>query len=244
EVPKIAILMSGGEGTRLRPITYEIPKPLVPIQGKPTLEHIIDELFDEGVNEVVLTIGYKAEKIKEHFSKGDRKHLIDYSIEEKPLGTGGAMRQAFQKIKDKVSDNFMVVNGDSLIDINLKEMYALHKKHNALVTIAVKHFDDVTGYGVCVLDGDRIKLFAEKPDPKKTPSHMVNIGIYIVNKRIMDKFPKDGVFSFERDFLSNNTDKETICAYLSKGQFWPTDTMERYETAIFNWKDRKTREKK
>ena len=103
--------------------------------------------------------------------------------------------------------------------------------------------DDVTGYGVVVLDHDRIMEFVEKPDPKSAPSDIINIGIYILNKRISGKLPKEGTFSFERDFLSKNTGKEMICGFVSKGQFWPTDNMDRYEKAIFGWKDYKARER-
>lgn len=240
-VPKIAIINAGGEGTRLRPITYEIPKPLVPIQGKATVEHIVDELFHYGVEEVVLSIGYKAEKIMSHFDSTDKKHRIGYAIEQKALGTGGALKFAYKKIENKIEDDFLDVHGDSLIDFDLRGMYELHRKRDALVTILVKEVEDVTGYGVVVLDGDRITRFVEKPDPKNSPSKLINIGVYIISKKAMQLLPENEVFSLERDFFEKVVGKERMHAYVSEGQFWPTDNMDRYEKAIFGWKDHKAR---
>jgi len=243
DVPEVAIIICGGEGTRLRPVTYEIPKPLMPVQGKPTVEHKIDELFFRGVGEVVLSVGYKADKIMEYFYKTNKKHRIDYAIEKKALGTGGALKFAFEKIRQKDVKDFLLVNGDDMTDIDIAEMYALHKKNAALATVALKRVADVTGYGVAVLDGDRIMKFVEKPPNETTPSHLINIGTWILNIGIIPKLPKQEVFSFERDYISSSCEKEMICGYVTESQFWPTDTMERYEKAIFGWKDHKARGK-
>ncbi len=242
DVPKFAIILSGGEGTRLRPLTYEIPKPLVPVQGKAVLEHLVDELFYYGVEEVVLSIGYKADKIIEHFDKTDKKHRIDYAIEDRPLGTGGAIRFAYQKLKGKEADDFLCVNGDTLIEFDLAGMYRQHKKTNALATILVKEEEDVTGYGVVLLDGERIRRFVEKPDPKTTPSKLINTGEYIINKRIIEMMPDKEKVSLEKDVFERVVEKEPVYAYpLKNGQFWPTDNLERYEKAIHNWRDPKAR---
>ncbi len=241
DIPKIAILLCGGEGTRLRPLTYEIPKPLIPIQGKPTVEHIIEELHHQGVERMVITTGYKAEKIIEYFDNSDKKGMVDFVVEKHALGTGGALKFAYEKIKGQVKGDILGVNGDSLIDFDLADMYRLHRERDALVTILVKEVEDVTGYGVLVLEGDRVKRFVEKPDPRTAPSNLINMGIFIINKKAIQMLPDREVFSFERDFLEKAVETGRIHAYLTTGQFWPTDNMERYEKAIFGWRDHKAR---
>jgi NDP-sugar pyrophosphorylase family protein len=235
-VPKIAVIMAGGEGTRLRPLTYEIPKPLVPIHGKPLVEYIIEKLSDDGVEEIVLSIGHDAEKIKAHFSKAYKNKRLTYVVESKPLGTGGGLAFAYSKIKDRVEDNFLSTNGDTLTKYDLKAMYRLHKKRKALVTILVREEEEVSTLGVAELEGDMVKRFIEKPPPGTTTSKMVNIGTFLISKEAMSMMPGRDVFSFERDFLAKAVDTKRIHAYVTKGQYYTVDDFAKYEKAILNWK--------
>ena len=242
DVPKVAVILAGGEGTRLRPLTYEIPKPLIPVKGRPAMEQLIEELIYSGVERVVVSIGYKADKVMDYFNKTQLKDVIDYAVETKPLGTGGALKFALSKVGE---EDFIDINGDNLYDIGtgLKEMYALHKKEGAMATLALKEVEDVTGLGVIVMDGNRIAKFVEKPDPKVAPSHLVNIGFYIGSKsKILKAFPSEEAFSMERDVFEKNT-KNTLCGYVFKGDWRMTDNFQRYEDAIKNWKPLSERKK-
>ena len=164
---KTALILAGGEGTRLRPITYEIPKPLVPLHDKPIVAHIFDLLKKYGITEIILSVGYMREKIKNELGDGSRFGVkIRYVEEHKPLGTAGPLRLA----KDMLKSTFIVSNGDELKDINIMEMYEVHKRNNALVTIALTTVEDPSAYGVARLDGSRIVEFVEKPDRSKAPS--------------------------------------------------------------------------
>ncbi len=230
KAPKRAIILAGGEGTRLRPLTYEIPKPLVPVLGKPMLEYIIEELERNGVEEIILSIGYKAEKIQEHFDgkQSDFKARIRYSIEREKLGTGGAIKLALSTMH--VKEDMIVVNGDNLFRMDFKEMYSTHKRNKALATIAVFDVPDVTGSGVVVLEGDKVVSFIEKPDPKDAQSRTISTGIYIIDKSIADYFPAKEAFSFEKDFLHEYAEKGRIYAQRME-MFLTVNDMKQYREA-------------
>ncbi len=246
DMPKHAVIIAGGEGTRLRPLTYEIPKPLIPVKGKPIVEYMVRDLAKNGVNEVVLAIGYKADMIMDYFKDGAGYGIkISYSVENEIMGTGGAAKKAIEEHfikkmhgRDDGAElgDFLVVNGDNLYDINLKAMYRLHKAENAVVTILVKEVNDVTGYGVVTLEGNVIRKFVEKPDPEKAESHMINAGVYMLSAKALDMMPKRKKFSMEREFFQEIVDNEKMCAYVTDGQWFPADTLDRYEKAIMGWK--------
>ncbi len=230
EVPEIAIIIAGGEGTRLRPLTYDTPKPLVPICGKPLVEYTIDEIYRSGMREAILAIGYKAEKIEEYFEKNKRsiRVKLTYSVEKGKLGTGGAIKLAM-KIVDGHKD-LAVINGDNLFRLDFAAMYKRHLANKALVTIAIIRVDNVKGSGVVVLDGERITQFVEKPDPDKAPSHFISCGIYIVNSQIAKAFPDTDAFSFEKDVLEKLAAKGQIYAYPAE-VFYTVNDHEQYRKA-------------
>ncbi len=244
-MPRYAVIIAGGEGTRLRPLTYEVPKPLMPVKGKPIVEHILDALVHYGAKDVVLAIGYKADMIMDYFKDGSKFGInIMYSVESKTLGTGGAAKKAIEEhFKNGVNyesgigeNDVLIVNGDNLYDINLNEMYKMHKSENAIVTILAKEVEDITGYGVLTMDGNVVRKFVEKPNPANAESHIINAGIYILSAMAIEMMPDKEKFSMERDFFEDIVGREKICAYVSKGQWFPADTMERYEKAILGWK--------
>jgi NDP-sugar pyrophosphorylase family protein len=146
---KTAIILCGGEGTRLRPITYEIPKPLVPVHGKPIIEHIFDLLKKYGVTDIILSVGHMKEKILKEADGWSRLGLrIDHVAENRPMGTGGAIKIA----GNKLPKTFIVSNGDELKSLNIWDMYEMHKKNKALATIALTTVEDPSAYGVARLD--------------------------------------------------------------------------------------------
>lgn len=230
-----ALIVAGGEGTRLRPLTYEIPKPMVPVNGRPVLEHIIDELKRNGISKVYISVGYKAPSIIKHFEDYKVEGVnIECISETELLGTGGAIKQALSSMK--LGENVLVLWGDNLFKFNLGDMYDVHAKENALITFGLVEVPDVTGYGVVEMRGNEIVRFLEKPDPKTVSSRIINGGIFLFRKEIMQKFPEQRKFSIERDFFEKVIGKEKICGYVIGSEWYPTDNMERYQRAIEIWK--------
>lgn len=227
-----AVILCGGQGTRLKPITYEIPKPLLPVKGKPILENLIDLLKKYEINEVLFAVGHLKEKIKEHFGKGYNYGIrAEYLEESKPLGTAGPLKLA-EKLLDST---FIVSNGDELKDINIKEMLEQHKATKALITIALTEVADPSAYGVAKLDGNKIAEFVEKPSKDKAPSNFINAGFYIMEPEVLGYIP-DGFSMLEKDLFLKIAKLGRLYGYKFKGQWFDTGNMERYEEAIKNWK--------
>ncbi|MEM3839288.1 MAG: nucleotidyltransferase family protein [Candidatus Micrarchaeaceae archaeon] len=228
--PKSAIIIAGGEGTRLRPLTLETPKPLVPLFGKPVIQYIIEELDRQGVKEAILAIGYKAEKIQEYFEehKDSIPLSISYSLEKEKLDTGGALKLALKQAHS--GRDFFVINGDSLFKMDLAGMYRRHKANNAVITIAVIEATEVSGSGVVKINGEKVESFVEKPDPKKAQSHFINCGIYVVSREIEGFFPAKDSFSLERDVFEKLAAKGAIYAYRAN-VFYTVNNHEQYEEA-------------
>lgn len=231
--PKKAVILCGGEGTRLRPLTYEIPKPMVPVQGKPIVEHLIDLFKKYGIFEIVLSVGYLKDKVKTHFGDGSKYGVkITYIEENSPLGTGGPLRLC----KDIINETFIVSNGDELKNINIPEMIGkCHKPNNAIGTIALTTVQDPSAYGVAKLDGYKILEFVEKPPRGKAPSNLINSGFYVFEPEIFDFIPK-GASSLEKDVFPKLAKKGRLCGYPFSGQWFAVGNIDQYEIAIKNWK--------
>jgi len=232
-MPSKAFVLAGGKGTRLRPITYEIPKPLVPLQGRPILEHVIDLLRLYDVRDIVLSIGYLGERIKEYFS--DEKRLgvkITFVEEQEELGTGGPLRLA----KHLLKDTFIMVNGDNLINLDLYKMYQAHFENRAKATIALTTVSDPSSYGVVVLEGERIVKFVEKPHKGEAPSNLINTGLYLLEPSVCDMVPDGGTSFIEKDVFPKIAEKGELYGYLFSGQWFDTGTPERYAKAIKEWR--------
>ena len=230
---RTALILCGGKGTRLRPITYEIPKPLVPVHGKPIIEHIFDLLKNYGVTDIILSVGHMKEKILKEVDNWSRLGLnIDHIAESRPMGTGGAIKLA----KKKLPKTFIVSNGDELKNLNIMDMYETHKKSNALATIALTTVDEPSAYGVARLDGNRIMEFVEKPKKDKAPSNLINAGFYILEKEIIDMIPK-GFCSLEKEIFPKLAAQGRLFGFPFSGQWFDTGNLERYERALKNWKD-------
>jgi mannose-1-phosphate guanylyltransferase len=177
-----AMVLAAGLGTRLRPLTYELTKPMVPVLDRPVMEHILDLLEVHGITEVIANLHYFPEMIREHF--GER---ISYRFEEELLGTAGGVRECREFFGDEA---FLVISGDALTDIDLSAFAARHREAGGIATLAVKQVADTREYGVVLHDREgRITGFQEKPAPDEALSDLGNCGIYIFEPQIFDYFP-------------------------------------------------------
>jgi mannose-1-phosphate guanylyltransferase/mannose-1-phosphate guanylyltransferase/phosphomannomutase len=177
-----AMVLAAGLGTRLRPLTYEITKPMVPVLDRPVMEHIVDLLDRHGIDRIIANLHYFPDSIREYF--GDR---IEYRFEEELLGTAGGVRACAEFFGD---EPFLVISGDALTDIDLTALAARHRESGGVATLAVKKVPDTREYGVVLHDRDgRITGFQEKPAPEEALSDLGNCGIYVFDPKIFDYFP-------------------------------------------------------
>lgn len=224
---KIAVILAGGLGTRLQPLTDTIPKPLLPIQGKPLLEYIIQNLKLHGIKEIILSIGYRAEQIKNYFGNGSKLGVkINYCIEERPLGTGGAVKEAAKDINEP----FILVWGDNLMDIDYTELYYSYLQNKKIIAMTLTPREDVENFGVVELKGKIILKFVEKPKREEASSNLINAGAFIINPKCLKILP-EGKSSIEKDCFEKLASKGEISAYIHQGQWFPTDTIEKYTKA-------------
>ena len=214
-----AVVMAGGEGSRLRPLTIRRPKPMVPVVDRPVMHHILDLLKRHGITEVVATLQYLAEDIQEYFGDGSQFGMtVHYSIEETPLGTAGSVKQAEEWLKD---DTFLVISGDALTDFDLSEALRYHKEKGAMATLVLKRMPSPLEYGVVITGDDgRIKRFQEKPSWGEVFSDTVNTGIYVLEPRVLDYFEPGKVFDFSSQlFPLMLTKGDPMYGYIADG-YW------------------------
>jgi mannose-1-phosphate guanylyltransferase/mannose-1-phosphate guanylyltransferase/phosphomannomutase len=182
------MLLAAGLGTRLRPLTYEVPKPLVPVLGTPVMEHIARLLARHGFDDVVCNLHYFPEQIERRFGDGSRWGLrLVYSHEDELLGTAGGVRN----VRDHFGgETFLIISGDALTDIDLTALWQAHKDKGGIATLSLKRVEDPSQIGVVILGEDgRIQGFQEKPDPAEALSNLGNCGIYVMEPEIFDYFP-------------------------------------------------------
>jgi mannose-1-phosphate guanylyltransferase len=185
-----AMVLAAGLGTRLRPITYEMPKPMVPVINRPVMEHILRLLARHGFTETIANLHWFPDLIRDRFGDGSGLGVeLSYSFEEQLLGTSGGVRNA----AGFLGDSFLVISGDALTDIDLSAMREVHEAHDGIATLATKRVDDTTQFGVAITGSDgRIQGFQEKPDPAEALSDLANCGIYMFRREIFDFFPAPG----------------------------------------------------
>ncbi|MDP3765312.1 MAG: sugar phosphate nucleotidyltransferase [Nanoarchaeota archaeon] len=228
-IPSKAVLLVGGRGTRLKPLTDKIPKALLEVQGKTITEHLFDLLKKYGIRDVILCVGYLKDKIKNYFGDGSRLGVnITYIEEDGPLGTAGPLKLAKKYLKD----SFIVSNGDELKNINIPRMFRLHKRKNALATIALTTVDEPSHYGVARLDGSRIVEFIEKPS--NPPSNLINAGFYILEPDVIDTIP-DGFSMLEKDVFPKLAKLGRLRGFPFAGQWFDIGNIERYKIAEKKW---------
>jgi mannose-1-phosphate guanylyltransferase len=187
-----AMVLAAGLGTRLRPLTYEITKPMVPVLDRPVMEHIVDLLDKHGFDEIIANLHYFPDSIREHF--GQR---LEYRFEEELLGTAGGVRGCADFFGE---EPFLVISGDALTDIDLQAFAATHRRSGGIATLAVKQVPDTREYGVVLHDRDgRITGFQEKPAPEEALSDLGNCGIYMFDPKIFDYFPQRPFVDWAQD---------------------------------------------
>ena len=208
-----AVILAGGKGTRLRPYTYSIPKPLMPIGGEmPILEIILKQLKQCGFNHITIAVNYMAKIIMAFFNSGEEWGLkIDYSLEKKPLGTVGALTM----IED-LSENFLVMNGDILTDLNYKYLYEWHVKENNCLSVCTHVKEVKIDSGVLKFNSDyEIYDFEEKPILHKN----VNMGVYVLNRKLIETLPKNSYYGFDQLILNAINRNYRVKAYIDDS-FW------------------------
>jgi mannose-1-phosphate guanylyltransferase len=186
------MVLAAGLGTRLRPLTYEIPKPMVPVLDRPVMAHILGLLQRQGFDEVIANLHYFPDAVRGYF--GDR---VEYRYEEELLGTAGGVRNVADFFGD---DLVVVISGDALTDVDLNALTERHRSAGGIATLTVKHVEDTREYGVVIHDSDgRIQGFQEKPDPAEALSNLGNCGIYCFSPEIFDYFPEEPFADWAQD---------------------------------------------
>lgn len=223
-----AIVLAGGLGTRLANITRDIPKPMAPVGSRPFLEYLLDDLVEQGVEHAVLAVSYRWEVIREHFGSAYRDMELGYSVEESPLGTGGAIQQALATIAD---DEVIVLNGDTRFRIDLAEMKKSHRNGGARLTIALKRVADSGRFGRVEVSADGVVIrFLEK---STGGPGWINGGVYILNRSLFNDFPMPEKFSFELDLVEPNIDRIQPRAFQSDAYFIDMGIPEDYQRAQY-----------
>jgi len=220
-----AVILAGGKGTRLRPLTYSIPKPMLPVGGKPFIEYLIILLKKFGISEIILCTGYLSNTIEEYFKDGSEFGVnIKYSIEKEELGTGGAIKNAEKYLDNK----FIVLNGDSYLEIDYKDFIEYSKKKNSKYTIALTKVENPERYGLVEIDNEgRITNFFEKEQSKKqSKEKLINSGVYLFEPEIFDYMPK-GKSSLEKEIFPKIIN--SMYGYICNGYFIDMGVPESYE---------------
>ncbi|HUS87617.1 MAG TPA: nucleotidyltransferase family protein [Bacteroidales bacterium] len=223
-----AVILAGGFGARLKKRIETLPKPMAPVNGRPFLEYIMDHLLGFGINHFILSTGHLSDIIEDHFGSLYRDTKVTYSREEKPLGTGGAIKRALNLCN---TEEVLVVNGDTLFTANINALEELHRKSGADISIALLTLQDKARYGSVVTDeSNRIIAFNEKNTSGGRGE--INGGIYIINKNVVLSYAQPEQFSIELDFFMPYLRELRIYGYRSDQYFIDIGTPGDYEKAI------------
>jgi mannose-1-phosphate guanylyltransferase / phosphomannomutase len=223
-----AVIMAGGEGTRLRPLTSNQPKPMVPMVNRPLMEHIVLLLKKHGYTDVVVTVQFLASLVRTYFGDGeDLGVALSYATEETPLGTAGSVKNAEGALLD---EPFLVVSGDALTDIDLEKVAAYHREKGALVTVVLSRQPNPLDYGIVIADEEgRVERFLEKPGWGQVFSDTVNTGIYVLDPEIFSYIPGDGPSDFSKDIFPMLLEKGApVYGYVADGYWCDVGTIEAY----------------
>ena len=225
--------MAGGEGTRLRPLTSNQPKPMVPIVGKPCIEHILELLGRHGFDEVIVTLAFLPQAIRSYFGDGESLGLsIEYSVEEVPMGTAGSVRLASRRL----GEPFLVISGDALCDFDLTALVAYHHERGATATIALKSVDNPLEYGIVVADEDgRIERFLEKPSWGQVFSDTINTGVYVLDAEVLRHVPDDRPYDFSKELFPLLLEMgRPLYGFVCDGYWQDIGNLEQYQQANFD----------
>lgn len=214
-----ALVLVGGEGTRLRPLTYTTPKQLLPVAEVPMLERVLSGLASHGVREVVVSLGYRPDAFLSAYPGGIAGGVrLSYVVEDTPLDTAGAIRFAAQEAK--ISERFLVVNGDVLTDLDVSSLIEFHQSRQAQATIALVAVDDPSRYGVVPTTAEgQVEAFVEKPPPGQEPTNCINAGTYVLEPEVVDLIPAGCPVSVERETFPHLAELGTLYAMRSD-EYW------------------------
>jgi mannose-1-phosphate guanylyltransferase len=222
-----AVILAGGEGTRLRPLTLSLPKPVVPVVDRPLLRHQVDLLAKVGVREIVFSVAYRPERIQAAFGDGASLGVrIHYAVEGTPLGTGGAVRYALPLLDDRT----LVLNGDVLTDVDLCAVLAHHEATRASATLVLTPVPNPAAFGLVETGEDgRVLRFLEKPEPSQITTDTINAGIYVLETRVLDLIPPGVRHSIERSFYPELLARgDRVTAFVHRGYWIDIGTPEKY----------------
>jgi mannose-1-phosphate guanylyltransferase len=227
-----ALILAGGEGTRLRPLTSSIPKPVVPLAGRPFISYMIDWLHRHGVDDVILSCGFMADGVRAVLGDGDGLGVrLRYVEEREPLGTGGALKLA----EDLLQDRFLMLNGDQLTDLDLTAQLRQHERTGARATLALIAVEDPSAYGLVRLRDDlSVSGFLEKPNADEIDTNLVNGGAYVLDRSVVSEMPAAGTrISIERDVFPRLVDRG-LFGYEASGYWMDIGTPRRYLQATYD----------
>jgi mannose-1-phosphate guanylyltransferase len=215
-----AVVLVGGEGTRLRPLTYTTPKPLLPVANQPFCERQLTWLARYGIDEVVLSIGYLPDAFRARFPEGSFGGVqLHYAVEDTPLGTAGAIRYAAEVAG--ISERFVVCNGDVLTDLDLGALIAFHASRRAEATISLTRVSDPSRFGVVpTRDDGRVIAFVEKPDPGRAPTDWINAGTYVLEPQMLERIPLGVNVSIERATFPRMLDQGGALYAMQSTAYW------------------------
>ena len=225
--------MAGGEGTRLRPLTSNQPKPMVPIVGKPCMEHIVELLKRHGFEEVIVTVAFLPQAIRSYFGSGESLGIdIGYSVEESPLGTAGSVKRA----AGRLDDTFLVISGDALCDVDLTRLVEFHREKQASVTIGLKSVENPLEFGIVVTDEDgRVERFLEKPSWSQVFSDTINTGIYVLEPEVLRHVPTDGPYDFSKGLFPLLLEMgRPLYGYVFEGYWQDIGNLDQFRQANFD----------
>lgn len=230
---KRAVILAGGKGTRLKPYTISLPKPLVPVGDMPIIEIIIRKLIKYGFDHITITVNHMAEIIRAYCGDGSKWGIhIDYSLEDKPLSTMGPL-----KLINDLPDNFLVMNGDILTDLDLEKFYNDHVKNENIFTVSAYSREQKVDYGVLEIGNDnKLVNFIEKP----TNQYNVSMGVYMANKRILNYIPENQFYGFDHLMLDLIREHQPATVKIHSGYWLDIGRPDDYEKACNDFENKKS----
>ena len=228
-----AVVMAGGEGTRLRPLTSNQPKPMVPVAGKPCMEHIIDLLRKHGMTDIVVTVAYLPQVIRGYFDDGGELGIeLHYSVEETPLGTAGSVKNAAELL----DETFLVISGDALCDFDLRALVEAHKRLGAVATLALYSVENPLEFGVVITDSEgRVERFLEKPSWGQVFSDTINTGVYVLEPEVLAAVPDGTAYDFSKQLFPDLLRRgKPVYGHLVEGYWQDIGNLDQYRKANFD----------
>jgi mannose-1-phosphate guanylyltransferase / phosphomannomutase len=232
--------MAGGEGTRLRPLTSNQPKPMVPIVGKPCMEHIVELLRRHGFDDVIVTVAFMPQAIRGYFGSGESYGVsIRYSVEESPAGTAGSVKLA----EEALDEPFLVISGDALCDIDLSDLVRFHREKGGVVTLGLKSVSNPLDFGIVVTDDDgRVERFLEKPSWGQVFTDTINTGIYVLEPEVLRHVPTDRPYDFSKELFPLLLEMgKPLYGYVAEGYWQDIGNLDQYRQANFDALDERVK---